>query len=93
MASGSIFVARRAGKYKAASATHPNSSVTPSNVTGSDGLTAYTKLAKALLSANTLKIPSANPARTGLLPSTITIRNTWPGSAHIAMRTPISCPR
>jgi hypothetical protein len=52
--SGSILVARRAGKYRAASDTQPNISVTPANVAGSDALTAYTKLANALLSPNTL---------------------------------------
>ena len=74
--SGSILVARRAGRYRAVSDTQPNKSVTPTKVAGSDALTAYTKLANALLSPTTPRIPSANPARTGLMPSPMTIFNT-----------------
>jgi hypothetical protein len=60
--SGSILVARRAGRYRAAKETQPNRSVAPATVTGSDALTPNTKLASALLIPNTPRIPNANPA-------------------------------
>jgi len=53
-------------------------------VAGSDALTPYSKLANALLIPNTLRIPSASPARTGFIPSAITILNTWLPQAPIA---------
>jgi hypothetical protein len=49
----------------ATSDTLQNSTVTETNAAGSDALTAKSRLATALVRANTLRIPSANPTKTG----------------------------
>src|SRR5512146_2095138 len=90
---GSTFVARRAGKYDAISATPVMTSRTTAKVTGSVGRILNSRLAIKRVTASAPPSPSVSPNSVITTASRISNCTMPSGTAPRAMRIPISCVR
>ncbi len=83
--------ARRAGSQLAMKAVPSRTSTTATNVAGSVGRTSYSTADMTRVRRNAPATPAATPTNASTIPCLTMSRNTDPGEAPSATRTPISC--